>query len=242
LKLKALLVAVTATALALGISGCSNAPNEPVIAAPPAPAFTLEQLQASINFNDANFVTADDGEVVFGSNREAPTPNPYSTAFRSMGGPDGVWNGAPPVSHGSPQFTLFDAVAMEGGNLGILQIPKINLTVNVYDTPDEIEAMRHGVAHLRETSAWVGNVGLAGHDSGEGDFFRNLNQLVIGDEIRFTTAAGEKTYRVESSAVVHESDWSLFGMTSDNRLTLVTCVQTDASMRLVVQALEITVE
>lgn len=224
--------------IGVSLAACTT-PDEVGGVLAPAPVFTLEQLQASINFDTAEFITAEDGDVFISASPGFVPRVGSGTSFRSFDGPDSVWADAPPISHGSPSFTLFDAVVMPEGNLGILQIPRIDLTVNVYDVPDEVEAMRHGLAHLRETSAWVGNVGLAGHDSGEGDFFRNLNQLSEGDEIFFTTGLGTKTYRVVSSTVVHESDWSLFGMTEDNRLTLLTCVQFDRAQRLVVQAVQV---
>ena len=240
MKIKKILTLLLVVVMAVSIAACSRQEIQEEDDFADIPAFTQEELRAAINFDDAVFITGADEDVVIPSSApDVDVDLSNSTAFRSYETPDAVWNNAPPASHGSPDFTLFEAVQMSGGNLGILQIPRIDLTVNVYDTPDEIEAMRTGVAHLRETSAWVGNVGLAGHDSGQGDFFRRLYQLQNGDEIRFTTGLGEKTYQVVTNVVVHESNWDMLGRTQDNRITLVTCVQHDGSQRRIVQAVQV---
>ena len=239
MKRKKIWLVVLFIVLVAIMSACGQRETPTLESANPVPAFTLEQLKEHINFNSANFITSDDGDALFRTGLGFPGDGTGGTSFVSTESPDAVWASAPPVTHGNEQFTLFAAAMMPGGNLGILNIPRMGLTVNVYDIPDEIEAMRTGVAHLRETSAWVGNVGIAGHDSGQGDFFRNLNQLEVGDEIRFTTALGTKTYSVVSSMVVHESNWELLQRTADNRITLVTCVQFDGSRRLLVQAVEV---
>ena len=231
---------------------CSNAGNEPIAkddslaqARELKPAFTLEELSATIDFNAAEtrgaFITADQGDVTVSTGRargDGEAGINESTSFRSNMGPDSVWDGQP-INYGNDSFTLPDAVMMPDGSLGSLSIPKIGLMVSVYDAEDEIEAMVHGVAHMRETSCWAGNVGLAGHDSGVNTFFADLHKLVAGDEIILTTALGVRTYRVVASEIVDEYDWSYFRRTEDNRITLLTCVQFDGSKRLIVQGIEV---
>lgn len=136
-------------------------------------------------------------------------------------------------------YTLPEDVQMADGSLGLLSIPKIGLAVNVFETEDEMEAMTHGLAHFKTTSAWSGNIGLCGHninfDLTDG-YFKNLHTLKIGDSISYKTALGSRTYTVETVAEIAETDWSYLGRTEDDRITLITCISGKPTMRLVVQA------
>ena len=61
-------------------------------------------------------------------------------------------------------YTLPEDTLMADGSIGLLSIPKIGLAVNVFETDDEMEAMSHGLAHFKTTSAWSGNIGICGHN------------------------------------------------------------------------------
>jgi len=136
-------------------------------------------------------------------------------------------------------YTLPEDTLMADGSIGVLSIPKIGLVVNVYETDDEMEAMTRGIAHFKTTSAWVGNIGLCGHninfDLTDG-YLKNLHTLKIGDSISYQTALGSRTYTVETVAEIAETDWSYLGRTEDDRVTLITCISGKPTMRLVVQA------
>ena len=59
-----------------------------------------------------------------------------------------------------------------------------------------------------------------------------------GDTITWTTKLGTRTYEVVSVEKVLETDTSGTAATSDNRLTLYTCVRDQREYRWMVQAVE----
>ncbi len=145
----------------------------------------------------------------------------------------------PAVVKDGGNYTLPEDVQLADGSIGLLTIPKLSLSVSVFETADEMEAMSHGVAHFKTTSAWDGNIGLCGHnrnfDLTDG-FFLNIHTLKAGDIISYKTALGVRTYAVEIVAEIAETDWSYLGRTGDNRITLITCISGKPRSRLVVQA------
>lgn len=136
-------------------------------------------------------------------------------------------------------YTLPEDAQMADGSIGLLSIPKLKLSVSVFETDDELEAMTHGLAHFKTTSAWSGNIGLCGHninfDLTDG-YFKNLHTLKIGDTISYKTALGSRTYTVDTVTEIAEIDWSYLGRTEDDKITLITCISGQPTMRLVVQA------
>ena len=49
---------------------------------------------------------------------------------------------------------------------------------------------------------------------------------------------GTRTYLVETVTKISSSDWSYLSSTTDNRITLFTCVAGDSSQRWCVQAVQ----
>ena len=70
------------------------------------------------------------------------------------------------------------------------------------------------------------------------NYFEKVKDLKTGDEIIYITPGGIKTYQVELSIVIEDTDWSYLQETEDNRITLITCVRNQPSKRLCVQAVE----
>ena len=136
-------------------------------------------------------------------------------------------------------FTMPEKAAFDDGSVGVLSIPKIGLTVSVYESDDQMSDMTKGAAHFKSTSAWDGNVGLSAHNqtvSGYGAYFKDLHTLAVGDTIVYKTTLGEREYRVTTVKTIGDEDWSSLSRTADNRLTLITCVNNNAAKRLLVQA------
>ena len=130
---------------------------------------------------------------------------------------------------------------MANGSIGVLTIPKLALSVNVYESPDNMEAMSKGVAHFPSTSAWDGNVALSAHNinlDGSDGYFKYLYTLEKGDSVTYQTALGERAYTVESVATIAASDWTPLGYTDDNRLTMITCISGQPDKRLCVTVIE----
>ncbi len=123
------------------------------------------------------------------------------------------------------------------GSLGTLKIPAIGLTVKVYEGTDSA-TLAKGAGHFQNTSIWAGNVCIAGHNRGIRDDFGDLHTLEPGDTITWTTKLGTRTYEDISVTKVRETDTSGTAATSDNRLTLYTCVRDQRDYRWMVQAIE----
>ena len=123
------------------------------------------------------------------------------------------------------------------GSLGTLKIPAIGLTVKVYEGTGS-STLAKGAGHFEDTSLWSGNCCIAAHNRGVNNHFGQLHTLEVGDTITWTTKLGTRTYEVTSVSKVKETDNSGTAPTSDNRLTLYTCVRDQRDYRWCVIAEE----
>lgn len=122
--------------------------------------------------------------------------------------------------------------------MGSLKIEKINLNGTVKEGSTN-EILRDYIGHIEETAKYDGNVGLAAHNRGNKySYFARINELEPGDEIVYTTKYGERKYIVDTKKEILETDWSNLEGTSDNRLTLITCIKNKVNQRLCVQAVQ----
>ena len=80
---------------------------------------------------------------------------------------------------------------------------------------------------------------IAGHNRGVRDDFGDLHTLEPGDTVTWSTKLGTRTYEVVSVEKVLETDTSGATATTDNRLTLYTCVKDQRAYRWQVQAVEV---
>ena len=136
-------------------------------------------------------------------------------------------------------YTLPEKAALKDGSIGVLTIESIGVSAPVYETDDEMEAMRKGIAHYKTTSAWSGNIGLCAHNGNASYcWFHDLHKVEKGDVVTYQTALGTRTYEVSEIKEIEETDWSMLGRTEDNRITMTTCIDGKPSKRLVVQAVE----
>lgn len=125
----------------------------------------------------------------------------------------------------------------KNGSLGTLKIPAIGLSVQVVQGTDSA-ALAKGAGHFTNTSIWDGNVALAGHNRGVTNHFGKIHTLNVGDTITLTTQLGTRTYAVTSVMKVSETDNSMLESTSDNCITLYTCVMNEREYRWCVRAVE----
>ena len=136
-------------------------------------------------------------------------------------------------------YTLPEQAELKDGSIGVLTINSIGVSAPVYETDDEMEAMRKGIAHYKTTSAWTGNIGLCAHNGNASYcWFHDLHKVEKGDVVTYQTALGTRTYEVTEIKEIDETDWSMLGRTEDNRITMTTCIDGKPSKRLVVQAVE----
>ena len=180
---------------------------------------------------------------------EVLTPQPTASAGGSTSGSSGGLYYPPADTAGSgsssvtvtlsTEFTLPDGLFYSDGSLGRMKIPALGLSVKVYED-ESLESLAKGAGHFKSTSCWDGNVGLAGHNRGVADHFGQIHTLDYGDRITYTTKLGTRTYEVFYVGKIDETDFSRLDRTSENIITLITCVRNDRDMRWCVQAREVT--
>lgn len=142
------------------------------------------------------------------------------------------------TNNSQTQFTLPDGLYYSDGSLGTLKIPTLGLKVKVYES-ESLESLAKGAGHFKSTSCWDGNIGLAAHNRGVANHFGKIHTLDEGDEITYTTKLGTRTYEVFYVGQIKETDFSRLGRSSENMITLITCVRNVPEMRWCVQAREI---
>lgn len=143
------------------------------------------------------------------------------------------WTSTQPT--GASYTDVTDDLYYSNGSLGTLKIPAIGLTVKVYEGTGS-STLAKGAGHFINTSLWNGNCCIAAHNRGVNNHFGQLHTLEVGDTITWTTKLGTRTYEVTSVSKVRETDTSGTASTSNNRLTLYTCVRDERDYRWCVTA------
>lgn len=120
------------------------------------------------------------------------------------------------------------AYGIEDEIIGVLEIPAMELTMPVYLGASDAH-LAAGTAVLGNTSAPIGgdntNCVIAGHRGWKGaDYFRHIDRLAVGDEVRITNLWETLTYTVADIQIIqpHEVD-KIKIQPSRDLLTLVTC-------------------
>jgi sortase A len=108
-----------------------------------------------------------------------------------------------------------------GDVLGRLTIPRLNLSVMVFEG-DDAAILKQGAGHIPATSLPPenGNLGIAAHRD---TYFRPLRLIRPNDLIEFTTPQGVSRYRVTDAEIVRPSDIQVVAKARGRDLTLVTC-------------------
>jgi sortase A len=108
-----------------------------------------------------------------------------------------------------------------GTPAGVLRIPKLALTVPVFEGTSEL-VLNRGVGRIESTAGLDadGNIGIAGHRDG---FFRVLKDIAPGDVIDIETLAGRRRFRVADTQIVDPHAVEVLAPEDAATLTLVTC-------------------
>jgi sortase A len=108
--------------------------------------------------------------------------------------------------------------------LGTIEIPKINVTKSIYEGIT-LSTLNHGPGHWPGTAmpGGQGNVVIAGHRVSHDKPFRNLDQLVPGDQVIMTTDAGRFVYQVTGTDIVYPDALWIVDQTADYTATLFAC-------------------
>ena len=117
-----------------------------------------------------------------------------------------------------------DDMYYTGGYIAKLSIPDLDLSVKVYEGTTN-SVLSKGVGHFKGTSIWDGNVCLASHNRGKGACFSDIHELDLGAVIKLTTKLGTRKYEVYSIEKISVDDTTALQNTSDNIITLITCVK-----------------
>lgn len=120
--------------------------------------------------------------------------------------------------------------------IGVIKINKIGFSGLVYKGTS-LDTLSKGVGHFDSSPYLNGNVCLAAHNTSK--YWAKLHTLEKGDKITYTSFLGTKEYSVTDMLQISETDWTKLSNTTENMLTLLTCVKGKPTQRLCVQALEV---
>ena len=108
--------------------------------------------------------------------------------------------------------------------LGDIEIPKLGVDAPLFEGI-RLTTLDNGPGHWPGTAmpGQVGNVVVAAHRTSHGGPFRNIDQLVAGDMVVFTTEAGESPYRVTGTQIVDPDAIWIVDPTDTPTATLFAC-------------------
>jgi sortase A len=122
--------------------------------------------------------------------------------------------------------------------VGRIDIPRLRLSALAREGVDT-GTLRASAGHVPGT-ALPGDAGNAAFAAHRDTFFRPLEGIREGDDIRVTTAGGEFHYQVTGTRIVDPDEVSVLEPTTGATLTLVTCYPFDyigsAPQRFIVRA------
>lgn len=149
-----------------------------------------------------------------------------------------IQDSTPTIVYQQPAYTSVDGMERSDGSIGTLKIPSLGINMKVWEGETNA-SMSKGLGHYSSTSAWDGNVAMCGHNRGSKYVIGDIKDMEKGDLITYTTVYGTRTYAVVSVEIIASNDWSSLQATSDNRITLTTCLANQPSKRVCVQAVQI---
>ena len=126
--------------------------------------------------------------------------------------------------------------------LGGISIPKLGVDAPLLEGI-RLTTLDNGPGHWPGTAmpGEVGNVVVAAHRTSHGGPFRNIDQLVAGDTVMFTTDAGEIAYLVTGTQVVNPDAVWIVDPTDTPTATLFACHPPGSVAQRIVVNLELAV-
>jgi len=213
---------------------------------------------ADYNYGARNQIDYDIPEIRYGLSQEfleTSLNNPYLGSgiqygiYGSNGGvatvyPESDFSGNSIISGGGlidvtyRHYYTVDELTQKDGSIGTVSISRVGLKAKVYEGASDA-SMKKGAGHYTGTGIYDGNIGLFGHNRGSNAYFANLKNVKIGDTVTYKTSVGTKTYEVNFVGTIASTDFSYLNEMGDNRITMITCIANQPSLRLCVQATEI---
>lgn len=217
----------------------------------------VDRYDAEYNYGDRNQIDYDIPEIQYGLSQEfleTSLDNPYLSSgiqYGLSGGstsvtyPESDFSSSSIISSGGlievtyqPSVTVADLLQSDG-SIGKVSIERVGLSCKVYEGATDT-SMAKGAGHYTGSGLYTGNIGLFGHNRGTNvAYFAKLKNVKVGDIVKYTTSIGTKTYKVTFVGNISYTDYSYLNEIGDNRITLITCVANQPSLRLCVQAVEI---
>lgn len=119
-----------------------------------------------------------------------------------------------------------------------LEIPKIGLVADIAEGTSS-EILNKYIGHFEETGKENGNVALAAHNRGYPvNYFKDLKELEIGDQIYYTYNNPPKLYEVNNKKIIKDTEVEVLENTDEDILTLITCVENEPELRRCIQAIK----
>ena len=111
-----------------------------------------------------------------------------------------------------------------GDPIARVRIPRLGLSAVVVQGTAGSDLSK-GPGHYPKTPlpGERGTIGIAGHRTTFGAWFRHIDNLKPGDPIRLTMPYGNFTYRVQRTRIVPSDAWWITNKVSYNRLVLSAC-------------------
>jgi sortase A len=108
--------------------------------------------------------------------------------------------------------------------MGRLIIPKIGVDMTMYEGI-RLTTLDHGPGHWPGSAlpGQPGNVVVGGHRTSKHRVFRNVDDLVAGDQIIFSDASGEHVYLVNRVEIVDPTAVWIINPTETPTATLFAC-------------------
>lgn len=124
--------------------------------------------------------------------------------------------------------------------LGTVEIPAIGLSQPLLEGIS-LNTLDLGPGHWPGTAmpGQLGNVVVAGHRTSHGKVFRDIDRLVAGDEVVFTTGEGRFVYRVTGTTVVEPDAIHIIDQTEAHTGTLFACHPPGSTRQRIVVHLEL---
>ena len=119
-----------------------------------------------------------------------------------------------------------------------IEIPKINLKAPIAEGTDK-NILNKNVGHFSNTYLKEGNIGLAGYNKGgKNNYFENLKNLKIDDEIIYKYENYKKIYIIDKIEIIKNTNWKYLNKTEENKITLITGIENETEYRRCIQATE----
>lgn len=238
MKLKRILTLCCMLTMALGMASSASAAD-----------YSFETSANPVYYGSTNYEDLYDAGYNYGARNQIDYDIPEIQYGLSGGSattvyPESDFSNSSIISGGSlievpyqPSVTITD-LKQKDGSIGKVSIDRVSLSCKVYEGATD-SSMSKGAGHYTSSGIYTGNIGLFGHNRGSHAYFAKLKNVKIGDIVEYKTAIGTKTYQVTFVGSISYTDYSYLNEMGDNRITLITCIANQPSLRLCVQAVEI---